>query len=90
MTFEFEDELAAVDALGVGERADVEQRLARGDLAADYPVKRAAVQKLGGAFRHHARRVEALRLLAALAHAGEALGDPRFEIADRIGADAEF
>ena len=70
--------------------ASVNGRMSSSVSRADYPVKRAAVQKLGGAFRHHARRVEALRLLAALAHAGEALGDPRFEIADRIGADAEF
>ncbi len=74
----------------VAERPDREDALPAGDLAADHPIQRAAVDQLVRALRHHARAVDVLGLFAALSFLLELLPDPVFEVANGIGADAEL
>src|SRR5476651_1594086 len=52
--FAVEHHAAAADAVFVGKRADVEDALAAGDLAADHPIKRAAIGQFLGTLGHHA------------------------------------
>src|SRR6185437_8959449 len=59
-------DLAAADAVLAGDRADIENFLAAGDLALDYPIERAAIGEFLGTLGQHAGRMDALRLLPAL------------------------
>src|SRR6185437_14966231 len=88
--FAVEHDATAADAVFVGERADVENALAAGDLAADHPIERAAVAELLGALGHHAGGVDVLGLEAAFLFLFELLLDPVFEIRDRVVADAQL
>ena len=89
-----EHEVAAADAIGVGEGANVAQRLPAGDLALDHPVERAvaalAAQDLVDPLRHHARRVLLLEGDAEAAVLHRLLLDPFGEVGDRVAADAEL
>src|SRR4029079_7326914 len=75
--FRVENEPAAADPLLIGERTNVEDALAAKDFAADHPVDRATAEDFFRALGHHARGVEALRLLhAALLLLGKLQLDP--------------
>src|SRR6185437_7870399 len=88
--FAVEHNLTAPDAVLAGGRPDVENTLAAGDLAADHPIKRAAVAEFIRAFRYHAGSMDVLGLLSAFFLFLELLLDPFFEIRDRVAADAEL
>src|SRR5215207_7789670 len=85
-----EHEMAAPDAVAVGERADGEEPLPAGDLALDDPVERAAVDDRLHPPRHHAGGVGLLVGAAEAAEMRPVLLDPLLEIADRIAPDAEL
>src|SRR5581483_6964398 len=83
-------DLAALDAVLAGGRPDVEDALAAGDLAADDPIERAAVDELRGALGQHPRGVDVLGLLAALFLFLELQRNPVLKVGDGIAADAEL
>src|SRR6185437_1163922 len=88
--FAVEHDLAAANAVLAGHRTDIEDLLAAGDLTLDHPEQRAAVGELLGALGQHARRVDALRLLAAPLPLLQLQLDPVLEVGDGVAADAEL
>src|SRR5262249_31913664 len=78
------------DAFLVDERTHVEQALPAGNLAADHPVERAAVDQLIGALGHHAGAMHVLAGKAALLAVLEPLADPLLEVLDRVATDAKL
>src|SRR6185503_7285252 len=87
--FAVEHQLAALDAVFAGGRAQGQNALAAGDLSADHPIKRAAGEVLG-ALGLHAGGVDVLGLLPAPLFLAQLLLDPVFQVGDRVAADAKL
>src|SRR5580692_7623641 len=80
--FGIEHDAAAADAVLIAKRPDGADALAAHDLAADHPIKRAAVGQFVGALGHHAGAMDMLGLFTAFTLVLELLLDPVLEITD--------
>src|SRR5579883_83912 len=88
--FAVEHQGTASDPVLVAVGSYVADALTAGDLAADHPVERPAVDELGRALRHHAGAMDMFRLFTAPALLFELLLDPFLKVPNRSGADAQL
>jgi hypothetical protein len=82
--------MAAIDALLIRKRANIEQALAALNIAFDHPVKRSAFKQFINTFGNHACRVKLFRDKPGSALLRKPEIDPGCEIFDAIAADAKF
>jgi len=85
-----QNQVAAIDALLIRERAHIQQALTALDIPFDDPVERTAFQQFIDPFRHHSRCVKLFRHQSGRPLFRETEIDPGREIFYTVAADAKF